>query len=184
MTNITLTPAEKKLITDAIAVVPNFPKEGIIFRDITTLLNNKEVLFFLLEHLKKRYESMELDFIAGTESRGFIFAALLCARLEVPFVPIRKPNKLPRETYSCEYALEYGSDKIEIHKDAFCGVKDARVLLVDDLIATGGTAIASYELIKKAKAQCVEACFLIDLVELGGSKRLSELTSVYSVVEI
>ncbi|WP_185900140.1 adenine phosphoribosyltransferase [Campylobacter sp. MIT 99-7217] len=183
MTDITLKPEEKKLITDAIRVVPNFPKEGIIFRDITTLLNNKKVLFFLLDHLQKRYKNMELDFIAGTESRGFIFAALLCAKLNIPFVPIRKPGKLPSATFSCSYELEYGTDKIEIHQDAFCGIKDARVLLVDDLIATGGTAIASYELIKKAKAQCVEACFLIDLVGLGGSKKLTDYTSVYSVVE-
>lgn len=183
MRDITLTDEQRAMLSKSIAVVPNFPKEGIIFRDITTLLNNKKALFFLLDHLEQRYKDMELDFIAGTESRGFIFAALLCAKLNLPFVPIRKPGKLPREILACEYELEYGKDRVEIHKDAFLDKKNARVLLVDDLIATGGTAIASYELIKKTGAQCVEACFLIDLKELQGSLKLSNYTNVYSVLE-
>ncbi len=179
----TLTQNEREYLSSKIRTIADFPKPGILFRDITTLLNDADALDFLLEHLVARYANAELDFIAGTESRGFIFAAMLCAKLDLPFVPIRKPNKLPAATFSQSYALEYGTDSIEIHQDAFRGTQDARVLLVDDLIATGGTAIASYELIKKAKAQCVEACFLIDLVDLGGSARLSNYTSVYSVLE-
>ena len=178
-----LTKEEKNKLAKYITVVPDYPKKGIIFRDITTFLNNKEALSFLLDHLAKRYKNLDLDFIVGTESRGFIFAAMICAKLNLPFVPIRKPSKLPREVISCEYELEYGIDKIEIHKDAFNAQKDARVLLVDDLIATGGTAIASYELIKKSGAQCIEACFLIDLKELGGAKKLEKYTNVYSVLE-
>lgn len=178
-----LTQQEQEFLASKIRTIPDYPKKGILFRDITTLLNNKEALFFLLDHLEARYKGKELDFIAGTESRGFIFAALLCAKLNLPFVPLRKPGKLPYKTFSCEYALEYGHDSIEIHQDAFGEVKDARVLLVDDLIATGGTALASYELIKKAKAQCVEACFLINLVSLGGAKKLEDFTSVHSVLE-
>lgn len=178
-----LSTQEKEYLTSKIRTIANFPKQGILFRDITTLLNDSEALIFLLEHLEERYKDMELDFIAGTESRGFIFAAMLCAKLNLPFVPIRKPHKLPAATFSQEYGLEYGTDKVEIHQDAFRNTKDARVLLVDDLIATGGTALASYELIKKAKAQCVEACFLINLKNLGGEDKLANYTSVYSVLE-
>lgn len=181
---IKLTQEEQKYLLESIRVVPDFPKKGIVFRDITTLLNNKEALNFLLEHLKKRYENYNLDFIVGTESRGFIFASMICAKLNLPFVPIRKPGKLPFETFSCEYNLEYGSDKVEIHKDAFKNIQNARVLLVDDLIATGGTAVASYELIQKVGANCVEACFLMDLKDLNGANKLKKLTSVYSVLEI
>lgn len=183
MIKANLNQEEKEYLSSKIRCIADFPKQGIMFRDITTLLNDKEALIFLLEHFEERYADMELDFIAGTESRGFIFAAMLCAKLELPFVPIRKPKKLPAPTFSQNYALEYGTDSVEIHQDAFCGTKDARVLLVDDLIATGGTALASYELIKKAKAQCVEACFLINLKDLGGAKRLGNFTSVYSVLE-
>lgn len=178
-----LSTQEREYLSSKIRTIADFPKPGILFRDITTLLNDSEALIFLLEHLEDRYKDMELDFIAGTESRGFIFAAMLCAKLNLPFVPIRKPGKLPAPTFSQEYGLEYGTDKVEIHQDAFCNTKDARVLLVDDLIATGGTALASYELIKKAKAQCVEACFLINLKDLGGEDKLANYTSVYSVLE-
>lgn len=178
-----LSKEEREYLNSKIREVEDFPKPGILFRDITTLLNDVDALGFLLEHLAQRYEDLELDFIAGTESRGFIFAAMLCAKLDLPFVPIRKPGKLPCATFTQDYALEYGKDSLQIHQDAFRGMKDARVLLVDDLIATGGTALASYELIKKAKAQCVEACFLINLVELGGAEKLADYTSVYSVLE-
>ncbi|MCC9567440.1 adenine phosphoribosyltransferase [Campylobacter jejuni] len=181
---IKLTQEEKKYLLDSIRIIPDFPKKGIIFKDITTLLNNKEALNFLLRHLKERYKDYNLDFIAGTESRGFIFASMICAKLNLPFAPIRKPGKLPFETFSCEYDLEYGSDKVELHKDAFKNIQNARVLLVDDLIATGGTAIASYELIQKAGAKCVEACFLMNLKDLNGANKLEKLTSVYSVLEI
>lgn len=181
MTKLTL--EEQNFLKSKIRVVPDFPKKGIMFRDITTLLNDKEALNFLLSHLKNHYKDMNLDFIAGTESRGFIFAAMLCAKLNLPFVPIRKPNKLPAKTFSCEYDLEYNSDKLEIHQDAFRNIKDAKVLLVDDLIATGGTALASYELISKTKAKCVQSCFLINLKDLQGEKKLKEFTSVYSVLE-
>lgn len=175
---------DKKYLLESIRVIPNFPKEGIMFRDITTLLNNKKAINILLVHLQDKYKDMNLDFIAGTESRGFIFACLLCGKLNLPFVPIRKPNKLPYKTFSCEYELEYGHDKLEIHQDAFKDIKNAKVLLIDDLIATGGTAKASIELIKQANGDCVEACFLINLLDLNGAKEVSKLTNVYSVLEI
>lgn len=131
-----LSQKERDFLIQSIRVIPNFPKEGIIFRDITTLLNDIKALSFLLKHLEDRYKDMNLDFIVGTESRGFIFASMICARLNLPFVPIRKPGKLPYKTFSCSYDLEYGSDTIEIHQDAFRSVEKAKVLLVDDLIAT------------------------------------------------
>lgn len=179
-----LTQEEQEYLLKSIRDIADFPKKGILFKDITTLLNNKEALNFLLTHLHQCYKDKNLDFIVGTESRGFIFASMLCAKLALPFVPIRKPKKLPFQTFSCEYELEYGTDKIEIHTDAFRNVKNAKVLLVDDLIATGGTALASYELIKKAGGECVEACFLLNLKDLKGASKLEKLTSVYSVLEI
>ena len=107
-----LSQKERDFLIQSIRVIPNFPKEGIIFRDITTLLNDTKALSFLLKHLEDRYKDMNLDFIVGTESRGFIFASMICARLNLPFVPIRKPGKLPYKTFSCSYDLEYGSDTI------------------------------------------------------------------------
>ena len=178
-----LSQEKKNRLAASIRIIEDFPKKGIKFRDITTLLNNKEMLCFLLEHLCTRYKDENFDFVAGIESRGFIFASMLCAKLQLPFVPIRKPKKLPYETFFEEYDLEYGKDRVEIHKDAFLGKKDAKILLVDDLIATGGTAIASCNLIKQTGARCVEACFLINLKDLGGEERLKKFTSVYSVLE-
>lgn len=179
-----LSQKDKEFLLDSIRCIKDFPKPGIVFRDITTLLNNAEAFNFLMDHLFERYKDFEIDFIAGIESRGFIFAAALAARLRIPFVPIRKPKKLPYITISQKYSLEYGVDEIEIHIDAFGDKKDARVLLVDDLIATGGTAKASVELINQTDAKCVEACFLIDLKELKGSENLKPLTKIYSILEI
>ena len=175
---------DKKYLLDSIRIIKDFPKPGIEFRDITTLLNDKKVFKFLLDHLCERYENYNLDFIAGIESRGFIFGAALCARLNVPFVPIRKPGKLPYVTLSQKYALEYGVDQIEIHIDAFDRVENAKVLLIDDLIATGGTAKASIDLINQTKAKCIEACFIINVKELRGHEKISSTTPLYSVLEV
>lgn len=179
-----LKPNEKELLLNSIRAIENFPRPGIIFRDITTLLNNQESFVLLLDHLERRYKKRDIDFICGIESRGFIFAGALCARLNLPFVPIRKPKKLPFTTISKKYSLEYGFDEIEIHLDAFRGKKGAKVLLIDDLIATGGTAKASVEVIKEIGAECVEACFIINLKELNGAKEIEKLTKVYSVLEL
>lgn len=175
---------DKKFLLDTIRDVSDFPKPGIVFKDITTLLNNKIAFNFLLDHLCKRYENCNIDFIAGIESRGFIFGAALAARLKIGFVPIRKPKKLPFMTISQKYSLEYGVDEVEIHVDAFRDVKNPKVLLMDDLIATGGTAIASFDLISHIEANCFEACFLIDLVQCGGSKELRKKVNVYSILEV
>jgi adenine phosphoribosyltransferase len=180
----TMTEQEKKIITDAIRDIPDFPEPGIVFKDITTLLNDKEAFGVLMNHLKERYEDIDLDFIAGIDARGFIFGAALAQMLGIGFVPIRKKGKLPYTTVSEKYALEYGVDEVEIHIDAFRGIKDAKVLLIDDLIATGGTAYAACNLIDKSGGNCVEACFILGLNFLDGQKKMSEITDIYTVVGI
>ncbi len=175
---------QKEFLLSSIRDVPDFPKPGIIFKDITTLLNNKEAFKLLIDHLEDRYKDYNLDFIAGIESRGFIFGAALASRLGIGFVPVRKKGKLPYTTVSEKYALEYGYDEVEIHIDAFKETEGAKVLLIDDLIATGGTAQAAVKLIKKVRANVIEACFIIELKFLNGEKKLKNLTNVYSVLEI
>ncbi len=179
-----LSDSQKNLLIESIREVPDFPKPGILFKDITTLLNNPQAYNLLMEHLASRYESYELDYIAGIESRGFIFGAALAAKLGIGFVPVRKKGKLPSATIAEKYALEYGFDEVEIHIDAFNGKKGAKVLLIDDLIATGGTAAAAAKLIKDAEAECVEACFIINLKFLDGEAKLKELAPCYSVLEV
>ena len=155
--------------------IPNYPKEGILFYDITTILDNASCLHNIIDFWKMRYERECITHIVGIESRGFTFGSALAYALGVGFVPVRKKGKLPYKTYAQEYMLEYGVDTLEIHVDAFKNQADerARVVLVDDLLATGGTAAASIELIKRAGGDCVEACFLIRLAELGGEKKLA-----------
>lgn len=164
--------------------IPDYPQKGIVFRDITTLINEGKSFSLLIEHLKKRYECQSIDFVAGLESRGFIFGASLAYALGIGFVPIRKKGKLPFKTEARKYALEYGEDEIEIHLDAFRMKEGARVILIDDLIATGGTALAGVELIEAIGGVCVEACFLLDLVQLGGSEILQQKTKLYSLLKI
>jgi len=175
-------PENKKIIIDAIREIPDFPKPGIIFKDISTILNDAQAFGLLMDHLRDRYKGMKLDFIAGIDARGFIFGAALARDLGVGFVPIRKKGKLPYTTISEKYALEYGVDEVEIHIDAFKNVENARVLLIDDLIATGGTAFAAANLIEKSGGQCIESCFVMSLDFLGGTKKLETMTPVYSVL--
>lgn len=174
---------DKDIINNSIRDIKDFPKEGIVFKDITTLLNNKEAYQTLMNHLEKRYASYDLDYIAGIDSRGFIFGAALADRLKIGFVPVRKKGKLPATTVCEKYELEYGFDEVEIHLDAF-PKKNSRVLLIDDLIATGGTANAASKLIKHVDANLVEVCFLINLTFLGGAEKVKEHAPVYSVLEI
>ncbi len=181
----TLTTEDKAYLLEKIRDIPDFPKPGIVFKDITTLLKDARAMTFLMDHLQARYEEMEIDFIAGIDSRGFIFGAALADRLKKGFVPIRKQGKLPYTTIGEKYALEYGFDEIEIHIDAFeCDKPKANVLLIDDLIATGGTAKAAANLIEKSGAHCVEACFILNLTFLRGEEALKKITPVYSVLEI
>ncbi len=175
---------ERKIIEGSLRDVKDFPKLGIVFKDITTLLNNAEAFGVTMNHLYQRYKGYNLDYIAGIDARGFIFGAALAQMLGIGFVPIRKKGKLPYTTISEKYSLEYGFDEIEIHIDAFSAKPNARVLLMDDLIATGGTAHAAARLINQAGASCVEACFIIALTFLEGQKNLKEITDVYSLIEV
>lgn len=157
-----------------IRTIPDYPKKGIMFRDITTLIKDPVGFRIVIDNLTQRYITNDLDFdvIVGIESRGFILGGALSYTLGRGFVPIRKKGKLPGKTVKEEYELEYGTDIIEIHEDALN--KGDKVLLIDDLLATGGTALASASLIEKLGATVSEMAFIVDLPDVGGSKRLAE----------
>lgn len=159
-------------IKSRIRTVPHYPKPGVMFRDITTLLKDPVGFQVTINELAKRYAGVKIDRVAGIEARGFIVGAVLAFQLGVGFVPIRKKGKLPAQTVGHDYELEYGTDRIEMHVDAVS--QGERVLLVDDLIATGGTAEAACKLIASMGGQIVECCFVIDLPDLGGRARLEK----------
>ena len=182
--NIVLDEKDKKFLLDSIRSIEDFPKPGIIFKDITTLLNNKEAFNLLMNHLANRYKSYNLDYVAGIDSRGFIFGAALADRLNIGFVPIRKKGKLPSTTVCEKYELEYGFDEVELHLDAFNNQKDVNVLLIDDIIVSGGTAFAAANLIKKLNVNLVESCFLMNIAILNGAEKLQKVAPVYAVLEI
>ena len=168
-------------VKEKIRAVPDFPKKGIIFRDITTGLKDAETLQVMVDYLCDQYKDCKIDYIAGIESRGFIFGMPMAYKLDCGFIPVRKPNKLPAETIKESYDLEYGSDSIEIHADAI--EKGANVLVVDDLLATGGTAQAACKLVKKAGGNLVGAAFLIELEALNGRDKLTECGKVVSMLK-
>ncbi len=161
----------KSLIRD----IPDFPQPGIMFRDITTLLSNPQGLRHTIEQLTQKCQRANLlpDYIVGMESRGFIFATPLAYQLNAGFVPIRKPGKLPSQVYSVTYDLEYGTDRLEIHQDAIA--PESKVLIVDDLLATGGTARATVELLNQIDAQVIGCAFVIELMTLGGREKLPDI---------
>lgn len=168
-------------VKEKIRAVPDFPKRGIIFRDITTGLKDAETLQVMVDYLCDQYKDCKIDYIAGIESRGFIFGMPMAYKLDCGFIPVRKPNKLPAETIKESYDLEYGSDSIEIHADAI--EKGANVLVVDDLLATGGTAQAACKLVKKAGGNLVGAAFLIELEALNGRDKLTDCGKVVSMLK-
>lgn len=160
--------------------IPDFPKPGILFYDITTLLQSAEAFGHVIDTLVDRYKDQEIDVIAGIESRGFIFGAPLAYELKIPFVPVRKVGKLPHETFSKEYELEYGTNIIECHKDAFN--PGDKVLIVDDLIATGGTARATADLIEDCGALVHELVCIIELSFLPWKDKMGN-HNVYSLIQ-
>ena len=166
-----MTLAEK--VQKAIRDIPDYPKKGIIFKDITTLLNEGELFSEVIDYFSEKYKNV--DFVCGIESRGFIFGAAVAAKIKKGFVPLRKKGKLPYTTVSEKYALEYGFDEIEIHIDAFKNVKNPKILLIDDLIATGGTAEAAVKLIEKIGGNVIAAAFLIELTFLDGAEKIRNL---------
>lgn len=159
-------------IKSRIRTVPHYPKHGVMFRDITTLLKDPVGLRITIGELANRYKGNKIDRVAGIEARGFIIGAALALQLGLGFVPIRKKGKLPAETVGHDYELEYGADRIEMHVDAVS--QGDRILLVDDLIATGGTAEAAVKLIEAMGGEVIECCFVVDLPDLGGRKRLEK----------
>ncbi len=161
-----------KTIKDYVVTIPDFPEPGIMFRDITSVLQDKDGFRLAVEELQKRLEGLEFDVIAGTESRGFVFGAPIAYNLHKPFVPIRKKGKLPRKVVSEEYELEYGTATIEMHCDAI--QPGQRVVLIDDLIATGGTMLAGAHLVERLGGTVVKILFLLELAGLNGRQLLKE----------
>jgi adenine phosphoribosyltransferase len=169
-------------LRDLIRSVPDYPKPGILFRDVTTLFGNAQGFRDTIAAFVGRYENARVAKVAGVEARGFILGGALAVALGAGFVPIRKKGKLPAPTVGHDYALEYGTDRVEMHFDAITAGE--RVLLVDDLIATGGTAEAAVRLVEMVGGEVVECCFVIDLPDLGGRSRIERLGKrVYSLLE-
>lgn len=166
----------KALITD----IPDFPQPGIVFRDITTLLQNPDGLAHTIEVMSGQAAELEPDYIVGIESRGFIFAMPIAHQLRRGFVPVRKSGKLPRAVHRVSYSLEYGEDTLEVHQDAFAPGR--KVLIVDDLLATGGTAAAAAEVVQKAGASVVGFSFVIELAGLAGRDKLPTDATVMSLM--
>ncbi len=169
-----------QLVKDRIRSIKDFPIEGIIFRDITTAIKDKEALREMINFLTEKFINKGIDYVAVIESRGFIFGSALAYNINAGCILIRKPGKLPAETISEEYALEYGTDKLEIHKDAIEEGKN--VIVIDDLLATGGTVSAACKLLKKAGANVKAAAFVIELADLNGRKNLPQDIEVVSMV--
>jgi len=167
-------------IKNSIRNIPDFPRKGIQFKDITTALQQPHILHEILERIATQYKDTHIDYVIGIETRGFIFGAALAYILHCGFIPVRKPGKLPSDVISEEYALEYGVDRLEMHKDAL--FPHANVLIVDDLLATGGTAKTAANLAIKLQANVIGFAFVIELKNLQGRSRLTSIADVYSVV--
>lgn len=166
----------KKYIRD----IPDFPEKGVMFRDVTTLLKEPEPMRYVIDTIVDRYKDHRVDKLVSVEARGFIFGGVIAYRLNCGFVPVRKPGKLPAETVSMDYTLEYGTNTIEIHKDAIA--PEERVLVFDDVLATGGTVKATCALIEKLGGTVIGCAFVGDLTYLGGSAKLSGY-EVFSLIQ-
>jgi adenine phosphoribosyltransferase len=172
-TDTVVQPAIVTDLRDTIRAIPDYPKPGITFRDITTLLGNANALRRAVDELARPWAESRVDKVAGIEARGFILGGAVAHQLGAGFIPIRKKGKLPHQTVRVAYSLEYGLDEMEMHRDAL--LAGDRVILVDDLIATGGTACAAVQLLRQLGAEVLAACFVIDLPDLGGTKKLEGL---------
>lgn len=180
--NFNMTTDTLALIQNSIKTIPDYPKKGILFRDVTSLMEDPKAYKATIQLLVEKYQSMGFTKVVGTEARGFLFGAPLALELGLGFVPVRKPGKLPRETVSQSYELEYGTDVLEIHTDAIHA--GDKVLVVDDLLATGGTIEATVKLIRRLGGEVEHATFVINLPEIGGETKLKSLgLNVYSICE-
>ena len=177
-----MTETQLSILKQAIHTIPDYPKTGILFRDVTGILDNAEAFALTIELLKEKYKDQGFTKIVGTEARGFLFGAPLAYALNIGFVLVRKPGKLPRPTFSQDYQLEYGTDTLEIHQDAL--TRTDKVLIIDDLLATGGTIEATVKLIEKIGAKATDAAFVISLPDLGGEDKLAQCKlNVYSLLQ-
>ena len=167
-------------LKEKIRTIPNWPKQGVLFWDITTLLKDKKAMDYIIEQFYNKYNDRGITKIVGIEARGFIFGSILAYKLGIAFVPARKPGKLPAETTKVEYELEYGKDALEIHNDAIS--EGDKVLIVDDLLATGGTAKAAAELVEKLNGKVEGLAFVINLPELKGKEKLKNY-NVFNLVD-
>eukprot|EP01005_Ploeotia_sp_CARIB1_P001483 NODE_408_length_866_cov_441.837618_g399_i0.p1 GENE.NODE_408_length_866_cov_441.837618_g399_i0~~NODE_408_length_866_cov_441.837618_g399_i0.p1 ORF type:complete len:213 (-),score=70.50 NODE_408_length_866_cov_441.837618_g399_i0:228-866(-) len=176
--------AKHEIVDKVIRTIPDFPKKGIMFKDITPLIGNHEAFKYVIDHLVARYKGRDITHVVGIESRGFMFAAPIALEIGAGFVPARKPNKLPFDKISQKFSLEYGEDELQMHTDAI--PKGAKVVVMDDLIATGGTLLAACQLVTQLGAEVVEAACVIGLPFLGGSTRLQKggiTAPVYTMID-
>jgi adenine phosphoribosyltransferase len=169
-----------KLLEESIRTIPDFPKKGIQFKDITTALKDPSIFKFLVDHISEYYMAKNITKVVAVESRGFMAGGAIAAKLGAGFIPVRKPGKLPAETYSAVYSLEYGEDKLEIHKDALSSTDV--ILLHDDLLATGGTTVATIRLIKKFGIEEIYINYIIELDFLKGRQKVGNEFEIYSLV--
>jgi len=171
----------KQELKNKIRIIPNFPKKGILFQDVTSITDNSDLFKKVIRELSIYAKKNKISKIAGIEARGFIFGSAAAVKLNIPFIPIRKKNKLPGKVYSQKYKLEYGEDEVQVHKDA-ANSKD-RILIIDDLIATGGTAKAAAKLMNKLKPKEIRFYFIIDLNNLGGFKKIRDEFEACSLIK-
>jgi adenine phosphoribosyltransferase len=173
---------QQQLLINAIQTIPDYPVKGVMFRDVTSLLEDAQAFALTIELLAEKYRNKGFTKVVGTEARGFIFGAPLALALNIGFIPVRKPGKLPRDTYAQAYQLEYGEDVLEIHQDSL--TSEDKVLIIDDLLATGGTIEATTKLIRRLGAQVQDAGFVISLPDLGGEKRIAAINiTPYSLIQ-
>jgi adenine phosphoribosyltransferase len=173
---------QQQQLINAIQTIPDYPVKGVMFRDVTSLLEDAQAFALTIELLAETYRNKGFTKVVGTEARGFIFGAPLALALNIGFIPVRKPGKLPRDTYAQAYQLEYGEDVLEIHQDSL--TSEDKVLIIDDLLATGGTIEATTKLIRRLGAQVQDAGFVISLPDLGGEKRLAAINiTPYSLIQ-
>ncbi len=175
-----LSPEKAEWLKSKIRDIPDFPKPGIVFKDLTTLLKDKEAFSYVIDVFASEFEALNAQYIAGIEARGFILAPAIAHRLNVGFIPVRKPGKLPARVVRESYELEYGTDTLEVHED--CVAKGDRVILIDDLLATGGTAAAAYKLLNKVGADVVNIGFVVELSFLNGRSKMPEGIDIFSII--
>lgn len=180
-TCLPITEAKANWLKTKVRDIPDYPKPGIIFKDLTTLFRDAEAFAFVIDALTEKVKEFKPTRLVGIEARGFILAPTIAYKLGVGFVPIRKPGKLPYKTEKVSYALEYGEDSVEVHVDSFD--KNERVVIIDDLLATGGTALAACQLVEKLGARVAAAGFVVSLDFLNGRKRLPSQLEVFSLIQ-